>query len=537
VPTNRTHTRIMPLLQALFAHDAPGVSDGHLLQRFLTQRDEGAFAVLVRRHGSMVLGVCRRILGNHADAEDACQAAFLVLVRKASSLTGRQVVGDWLHGVARRTALKAKSAAARRRLLEPAMARPIAQGEQPRNDWLPKLDAAIARLPEKYRLPIVLCDLEGKTRQQAATQLHWPEGTVAGRLARARALLAKRVLRDALIVSGAVPGAIGAAKAAMPLALAQSTIEAAAIVASGETIATGAFSESALTLAKGVIQTMFWNKMKLVALSIFAAAVLAGVGGRTVQMLAASDNDLQTQQPLAVIHALENRKPQEAAQAAQPEENRVLAKLNQDLVDAGLVQWDGRIKEYLAGKTTVDFVLVASRQLLQAEVRNASNKKDGSSVAAYEDHAKRMRQIEEISKGKYEAGQIPITGFAQVTYARVEAEIKLEEARRASVPGERKAKKVEVPSAKVDKQSQLEPGAEAVTSAKEQFDARWREFMADKTNVDFVLAASAKLMNAELKAAPTAKNKLAVLESHHRKAEELWNIAKSKYAAGQMSIA
>jgi RNA polymerase sigma factor (sigma-70 family) len=152
----------------MFAHDAEGISDGQLLRRFLNDRDERAFAVLVRRHGSMVLGVCRRILGNHADAEDACQAALLVLVRKAPSLSRRELIGDWLHGVARRTALKSRSAAARRRALEPAMARPEAQGEQNRNDWLARLDKEIARLPEKYRLPIILCDLEGKTRQQTS---------------------------------------------------------------------------------------------------------------------------------------------------------------------------------------------------------------------------------------------------------------------------------------------------------------------------------------------------------------------------------
>src|SRR5436305_15255081 len=159
-------------------------TDAELLGRFAARRDEAAFAALLRRHGPMVLGACRRVLGNHADAEDAFQATFLVLVKKAASLTRRAALGGWLHGVARRTALCARRAGARRRAKEQARARPDAQGEAVQDDWLPLLDEEVGRLPEHYRLPIVLCDLEGKTRKEAAARLGWPPGTVAGRLAR-----------------------------------------------------------------------------------------------------------------------------------------------------------------------------------------------------------------------------------------------------------------------------------------------------------------------------------------------------------------
>ncbi len=170
------------LLRAVLGRDADAETDGHLLRRFLTRRDEGAFAALVRRHGPMVLGVCRRVLGNAADADDAFQATFLVLVRKGPALLPRAVLGDWLHGVARRTALKARAAAAHRRMKEQMAARPEPQTEPGRDDWLPLLDEALARLPEKYRQSIVLCDLEGRTREEAAALLGWPPGTVAGRL-------------------------------------------------------------------------------------------------------------------------------------------------------------------------------------------------------------------------------------------------------------------------------------------------------------------------------------------------------------------
>src|ERR1700704_4625880 len=227
------------VLQHIRSAAAPGdgPTDGELLARFVERRDENAFAALVGRHGPMVLGVCRRILGNDADSEDAFQATFLVLVRKAPSLTARAILGDWLHGVARYTALKAKAAAVHRRAKEQVMARPDATAEEVRNDWLPLLDEELARLPEKYRLPIVLCDLEGKTRHEAAEQLGWPEGTVAGRLARARTMLAKALARHGVVFSGgalAVAISQNAASACVPGALVFSTVKAASMSAAGK---------------------------------------------------------------------------------------------------------------------------------------------------------------------------------------------------------------------------------------------------------------------------------------------------------------
>ena len=138
--TNGARIDFGPLIKALSARNADDKSDGRLLEQFLNERDEAAFAVLVHRHAAMVLGVCRRILGNQADADDAFQATFIVLVRKATSLTSRSVVGDWLHGVARRTALRARAVAARRRAKEQIVERSEVSGAETRNDWLPLLD-------------------------------------------------------------------------------------------------------------------------------------------------------------------------------------------------------------------------------------------------------------------------------------------------------------------------------------------------------------------------------------------------------------
>src|SRR5207244_3033628 len=141
------------------------------------RRDEAAFEALVRRHGPMVLGVCLRVLRRHADAEDAFQATFLVLARKAASVVPREMLPNWLYGVAQQTAVRARAAAARRRAREKQVTHtpePAAKPPAPWDDLEPLLDEELSKLPDKYRVPVVLCDLEGKTRKQAAGQLGWP---------------------------------------------------------------------------------------------------------------------------------------------------------------------------------------------------------------------------------------------------------------------------------------------------------------------------------------------------------------------------
>jgi RNA polymerase sigma factor (sigma-70 family) len=262
--SNRTGAGVGEWIRAVHVRDAADLTDGQLLSAFRARGDEAAFAALVKRHGAMVLGVCRRLLGCEVDAEDAFQATFLVLVRRAAALSGRPVLGDWLHGVARRTALNARRLAARRREKEATMARPEATGEPARNDWLPFLDEELSRLPEKYRLPLVLCELEGWGRREAAERLGWPEGTVAGRLARGRALLARRLARRGLATpAGALAAAL--AQTVAPAALAASTARAAGLLAAGQA---AAVSAKILTLTEGVLKAMFFGKLGTLTLAI-----------------------------------------------------------------------------------------------------------------------------------------------------------------------------------------------------------------------------------------------------------------------------
>src|SRR5262249_18209601 len=180
------------------------LTDGALLQRFAAHREESAFAMLMHRHGPMVLGVCQSILQDEHDAEDVFQATFLVLARKPQTIGKPDCVASWLHGVAYRLAMKARRAMARRRSRERqavAMPRAEPQDEVLWRDLRPILHEEVDRLPERYRLPFVLCHLEGKTNDEAAELLGWPKGTILSSLARARERLRQRLTRRGLALT------------------------------------------------------------------------------------------------------------------------------------------------------------------------------------------------------------------------------------------------------------------------------------------------------------------------------------------------
>ena len=193
------------------------LSDGGLLERYLAGDEDRAaqeaFQALVERHGPMVLGICRHILNEEHDAEDAFQATFLVLAQKGGSIRNRTVLAGWLHEVAHRIAIKARVSAVRRRTLErqamamsPTPIEPNRQDEAAAwNELRPVLHDEVDRLPEKYRLPVILCYLEGKTNEEVADLLHWPVGTVKGRLSRARDLLRSRVAAPRAGALGRLP--------------------------------------------------------------------------------------------------------------------------------------------------------------------------------------------------------------------------------------------------------------------------------------------------------------------------------------------
>jgi RNA polymerase sigma factor (sigma-70 family) len=283
------------------------LSDGQLLERFIVCRDEAAFTALVRRHGPMVLGVCRRVVGTFHDAEDAFQATFLVLVRRAASVRPREAVGNWLYGVAYRTALAARARISRHRRKEKQVQNMPERPAEPEPAWpdlQALLDRELNRLPDLYRLPVVLCALEGRSRREVARQLNIPEGTLSSRLAAGRQLLARRLARHGLALSGASVAALLAesgASASVPAALLASTTKAALLVAAGQTAAAGLVSAQVAALSEGVLRMMFVAKLKTVTL-LFSGVAAVGLGTGGLWQAAAvtpSPSDMDRAQAVA----------------------------------------------------------------------------------------------------------------------------------------------------------------------------------------------------------------------------------------------
>jgi RNA polymerase sigma factor (sigma-70 family) len=275
---------VIRYLRSTLVPEGPSLTDGQLLECFVSRGEPAALEALVRRHAPMVWAVCRRVLGNHHDAEDAFQAAFLVLVRKAATI--RANVGNWLYGVAHQTALKARATRSRRRQRErpvTLMPEPAARQQDLWNDLVPLLDQEVSRLPEKYRTVIVLCELEGQTLRAAAHQLGCPEGTVASRLARARAMLARRLVRYGFAITGGTLAAAlsqAPASACVPAGVLSSTIKAVTLVAAGKA-ATGLISAQAALLTEAVMKAMLMSRLKsaLGACLIAALFLLGSVFG------------------------------------------------------------------------------------------------------------------------------------------------------------------------------------------------------------------------------------------------------------------
>jgi RNA polymerase sigma factor (sigma-70 family) len=271
------------------------VPDALLLDRFVDQWDQSAFGDLVRRHGPMVLGVCRRILRDPHAADDAFQATFLLLVRKAGSVRKRGSVGPWLYAVARRVALEARGAASRRQVpapLEPEVACVDDHDGLERDELHAALHEELGRLPEKYYAPIVLCYIEGLPHEAVARQLGWPLGTVRTRIARGRNLLGARLARRGMTTAAVLLalGLLPKTAVAVPRRLAEATVRSAARVAAGEKVTRGDVPARVADLETKVRKAMQLTSLKWAAAFALAAIVTGAAVAAVPRVLAAADD-------------------------------------------------------------------------------------------------------------------------------------------------------------------------------------------------------------------------------------------------------
>lgn len=272
-------SRVKRVLHALrlggSRRDGGDLSDGELLRCFLAGREQIAFEALVRRHGPMVLGVCRRLLGHTPDADDAFLATFLVLAHKATAVWPRAKAGNWLYGVAYRIALKARAGNLKLDAGPSTLDQPT---DKPSPEWLLVVDREVYTLPGKFRAPLILCDLQGKTPAEAARQLGWREGALSARLSKARLLLSRRLARRGTVVS--IPNMTSALNAhGVPAELPAALVDTAARAAHSPTIqeaaSAGVISAKVAALTERVLKTMMWTNLKAGVVLVVALALVA----------------------------------------------------------------------------------------------------------------------------------------------------------------------------------------------------------------------------------------------------------------------
>lgn len=385
---------VLQQIQRLFQiGTASGLSEWQLLRRYLALRDESAFEALVARHGPMVLGVCRRILHDPRDVEDAFQATFLVLVRRASALGERDAIGPWLYGVAYRVSLRARAVRLKRsdrERLEPELEAPAPEVDPTLFELSALIDHELGRLPAKYRAPVVLCYLEGQTHEEAARRLGWPLGSVKGRLARARELLRTRLIRRGLVLSA---GALAASlsrdlHAGVPELLCDSTVRAAIRFTTQRAV--GVVPASVAALTEGVLRTMSMSKLSVVAASVLVttgALVLAGqvadtkTKGSGVKEGAVSSPGSR---PSAIKSA--------DGEGKKSDQHLSLAEL--DNLRVGLADEDLRAQKafYDEGRIPIARYAEASRRYAEVHLESSASRQDKISIL--KGHWNRMREVE-----------------------------------------------------------------------------------------------------------------------------------------------
>ncbi len=411
----RLHSFVQNIVRAQSVRSRAASSDADLLESFVSSRDESSFEALVRRHAPMVWRVCRGMLSNDHDAEDAFQATFLVFTRKAESIRPTNMVGNWLFGAARNTALKAR-ALIRKRQFRERQVLALVEPEQPsvaiQHDLREIIDQELSHLSAKYRVPILLCDLDGLSRSEACQRLGWLDGTLSGRLARGRAMLARRLLRRGVEVMAAGDTAFVAGRG-----LAADAVRSAPLAAvlrmsmdgSPGAMAQAGVSKLALTLAGKVSRSMSIAMLtRAFVATLVLATVVCGSGLALHRMLEGPTQD-------------KGDDPNKAKVLAKPD--RTEADCLNDMQAAAQKEWEIRMNQFNAGRGDLDHLYGTSGRLLKAGLGLAKTDKDR--IQVLQSQLDRVTIIEKSIRLRFEAGHMDAGSFEQAKFARSEAELNL----------------------------------------------------------------------------------------------------------------
>ncbi len=399
-----------------------GLSEGQLLERFVSRNDASAFEALVARHGPMVLTVCRQWLRDPNDVDDAFQATFLVLVRKAGSIRKRDVLGSWLYGVAYRVAARSCTEALRRQAKES----PLDAAEPSRPDdagdvrlFTAELHEEVRRLPEKYRAPVVLCYLEGLTHEEAAERLQWPVGSVKGRLSRARDLLRSRLTRRGIALASAsvvVEELSRSVQAAVPVTLLEPTIQAATKIAASTslTAAAGIVSARVLVLTEGVIHAMTLHTLKLLAIPCVVAAFMTTGAGVMAYQFGGQGSPKEGEKATTYVLPKDTAKAAIAPAAGVSEQAQALASLTEKTIDMEFDQFLQRLTLSVDPK----FASQALRYTLQTRQMLADPKLAASPERLAENQKGHLDRIAQLIVAIKEAKIPPEAKDTELTRAR-----------------------------------------------------------------------------------------------------------------------
>jgi RNA polymerase sigma factor (sigma-70 family) len=408
-----------------------GLSEGQLLDRFVARRDDEAFRAIVARHGPMVLSVCRSILRDPNDVDDAFQAVFLILVRRADSLCRRDLLGGWLHGVARRVARRALVEAMQRRDREGTGPEPADKtGPVDDNvDVLPLIHEEVNRLPESYREAVVLCYFQGRSHEEAAQELGWPVGTVKGRLARARDLLRDRLTRRGLTVPSAAvatvlarEGHAAVAPSLITMTTSMATALASGSLAAGLATSTLSISPRVIALAQGVLQTMSLTKLKLAATLLVATSIFSGPAVSAFQFGPGSGPARGGGNP-------DPRSVATADQKTEPSITQRLATEQEKLAEKAISTLEKMALSGESSRTTPE-LLRWRRRLMEARIEAGSA--PAEAIGAY---IKATKTAEDFARKLHQTGSASTADIDEAEFQRLEAEKLLANLKSSPVAG------------------------------------------------------------------------------------------------------